>query len=90
MRWDAETERLWAEWVKDRPSGVRVLCERFKADRLYWLDPPGQVVTIYSYCEDGTLTVIVDAERNHGRVLFSRRVFGIKPEDLHAYDGATE
>ena len=77
-----ERQAAWEEWVAGRPEPVQVLCRRFPPFRQYWLDPPGQVVRVYSYSEDGTLTVdVLD-------VLFPRRVFGIAPEDLHELDDA--
>jgi len=44
----------------------------------------GSRVTLYSYSENGTLTVNVTGEYN--AVIFDRQVFGIKPEDLEECD----
>jgi hypothetical protein len=75
-----ELSPSWFEWVATRPECVRVLCERLPPDRLYRLKSSGHRVFMYSYSEDGTVTVCVTGEYN--AVTFDRQVFGIKPEDL--------
>lgn len=72
------------EWVLTRPLKIQKLCKRIPADRLYFMENSGHRVTIYSYNEDGTLTVEVLGKYNH--VVFERRVFGIKPSDLTECD----
>lgn len=74
----------WAEWLAERPEGVRRLCERFQPDRLYLLKSSGHRVTIMSYSEDDTMRVYVSGQFNF--VTFEREVFGIKPEDLEECD----
>jgi hypothetical protein len=37
-------------------------------------------VTVYSFNENGTVTVKIGADFNH--VLFERQVFGVAPEDI--------
>ena len=79
----------WERWVGARPAPVQALCRRFPPNRLYWLDPPGQVVSVLAYGEAGTLTVLVDPADNPDRLmLLGLRVFGIPPEDLHELDDA--
>lgn len=70
----------WDEWVASRPSFIQEMCRCFPPDRLYRLDGTGSRVLIESYCEDGTLTVIVSGEFN--ACMFERKVFGVKPESL--------
>lgn len=82
--WTAEQAQEWADWVATRPEIVQDMCKKFPPNRLYRLSPNGNRVTIYSYSEDGTMTVSVTGEFN--RVVFSRNVFGIKPEDLEECD----
>ena len=82
-----EPHAAWEEWVAGRPEQVQVLCRKFPPFRQYWLNPPGQVVSIYSYSENGTLTVNAIAEDNPS-LIFSRRVFGIRPDDPHELDAA--
>jgi len=79
MDWDA-----WREWVATRPLSVQALCDRLPPDRLYSLKSSNHKVTIYSYSEDGTVTVNVSGDFN--AVIFERQVFGIKPEDLEECD----
>lgn len=65
-------------WVQARPPCIQEMIRALPIDRLYRLGP--NRVTLYSFCEDGTVTVDVTGEFN--RVLFSRRVFGVDPKDL--------
>ena len=74
----------WAKWVAERPACVQELIAKLPPDRLYRLHGSGHRVTIYSYCEDGTVSVTVSGEFNF--VVFERNVFGVKPEDLTECD----
>lgn len=74
----------WNEWVSTRPHVVQDLCRRFPPDRLYLLKSSGHRVTIYSYSEHGTLTVVVSGQYN--LLTFNRQVFGIDPVDLSECD----
>lgn len=51
---------------------------------LYKLKSTGHRVIIYSYAEDGTVSVVVSGAFN--LVAMNRIVFGIKPEDLEECD----
>lgn len=75
---------LWDEWVASRPPEVQELCKRLPPDRLYRMSPNGERVTVFSYNEDGTVTVEIRAEYN--MVVFERNVFGVKPDDLEECD----
>ena len=77
-------EAAWNEWVATRPENVQRLCRQLTPDRLYRLKTSGHRVTLYSYAEDGTVTVNVTGEYN--TLTFERQVFGIKPEDLEECD----
>lgn len=77
-------EVAWREWVASRPESVQKLCRQLPPGRLYRLKTSGHRVTLYSYAEDGTVTVNVTGEYN--AVTFERQVFGIKPEDLEECD----
>ncbi len=73
----------WEEWVASRPPTVREMCRRWPPDTLYRLAPTGQLVTIYSYSENGTVTVYIDPEFNPRRLATRGfNVFGIDPEQL--------
>ncbi len=84
IEWDQQQKDEWSEWVKSRPEIVQDLCKRFPPYNLYKLKSTGHKVTLYSYSENGTLTVNVSGEYN--AVVFDRQVFGIKPEDLEECD----
>lgn len=73
-------ETAWCKWVATRPPEVQSLCNRLPPDRLYRMKSTGHRVTLYSYSEDGTVTVDVTGEYN--AVVMERRVFGISPDDL--------
>ena len=74
-------EEAFQAWLTDQPEIVQELAKRFRPDRLYLLKISDHRVTVASYCEDGTLEVDVTNEYNP-YVLFERRVFGVKPENL--------
>ena len=77
-------EEAWHEWVKTRPESVKKLCHQFPPNRLYLLKSSGHRVTVYSYNENGTMTVNISGEFN--AVMFDRRVFGIEPDELEECD----
>ncbi len=79
-----EQRAAWAEWTASRPPVIQDLIARFPHDELYRLKSSGHRVTIYSYSENGTMTVDVSGEFNF--VAFERRVFGIMPDDLEPCD----
>src|SRR3990167_7102778 len=74
----------WKKWVDSRPSIIQDLCKRFPPTKLYRLNNSGHRVTLYSYSEDGTMTVSVTGEYN--AIAFDRRVFGIEPDNLEECD----
>jgi hypothetical protein len=77
-------EAEWEKWVKTRPPVVRAVCEKLPPDRLYRLKSTGARVTLYSYSEDGTVTV--DISGTYNALVFERQVFGISPDDLEECD----
>jgi len=74
----------WKDWVESRPVEVQELCKKLPPDRLYRMKDSGHRVTIYSYSEDGTVTVNVTGEYN--TLTFDRQVFGVSPDDLQECD----
>ena len=79
-----EQQAEWDAWVAGRPPVVQERCRAFPPNRLYLLKSSNHRVTIYSYSEDGTMTVTVSGDYN--LITFNRNVFGIKPEDLEECD----
>jgi hypothetical protein len=71
-------------WLSTRPQIIRYLGKLLPPDRLYLLKTTGHRVIIYSYNEDGTVTVAVTGEYN--QIKFPRKVFGISPIDLEECD----
>lgn len=73
--------KLWEEWVASRPPMIQEMCRKYPPDRLYRMKSTGRLVTMYSYSEDGTVTVNVSSNHNEG-LFFDRSVFGVDPADL--------
>ena len=82
--WSEKQEHAWNTWVRLRPPVIQDLCSRFPANRLYRLKESAHYVTIYSYEEDGTMTVTVSGDRNF--VIFERHVFGVAPDEIEECD----
>jgi hypothetical protein len=61
-------------WLQTRPAVIQEMARTVRPNRLYRIES-GHRAYVYSYCENGTLTMVVDGRFN--RVLFGRRVFGI-------------
>jgi hypothetical protein len=81
---DEIDEEAFNEWLESRPEVIKELAKLLPPGRLYRLKTSNHRCTLHSYNEDRTVTVNVTGEYN--RVLFSRSVFGIKPEDLEECD----
>lgn len=78
VEWTPEQRAAWDEWLSDRPQVIKDLAEKYPPYNLYRMG--NHRVTLYSYSEDGTVTVNVTGEYN--RVLFSRQVFGVDPSRI--------
>lgn len=72
-------ELAWRRWVNSRPEVIQAMCKSHPPNLLYRMSS-GHRCRIYSYDENGTMTVQVTGKYNI--VAFARAVFGIKPEDL--------
>ncbi len=68
-------------WLAERPKFIQDLASEYPPDFVYYLDPPGQYVGMYSYSEDGTVTVIAPVEWNPWMPV-AHQVFGIDPKNL--------
>ena len=80
--YDPTEEQLaqWEAWVRSRPASIQENARKFVPWKLYRLTPSGSRVVLYSYAEDGTMTVAVLGKWN--ALAFERSVFGVKPEML--------
>jgi len=73
-------------WLLTRPRSVRRLVRKLPPWYTYMVKPTGQMAQIYSYSEDGTVTV--DIFENNRQPFTSGiwaggyRVFGYGPDDL--------
>ena len=72
----------WQKWVASRPKSVRGLCEKFPPWHYYDMPKTGQIVTVESYNEDGTLRVIVVGDQISIPAIVLFEVFGVSPDDL--------
>lgn len=72
-------EKEREDWILSQPPDIQKMIRKFPPNLLYQMDT-GNRCLIYSYSEDGTVTVSVTGEYNY--VIFSRRVFGIDPDTL--------
>lgn len=70
-------------WVETRPASVQEMARRVRYNRWYLMKQTNQRCYLYSYSEDGTVTVDV-APRGDGFDIFpfGHRVFGVDPTDL--------
>ena len=84
IEWDKGQQEIWDEWKSSRPQVIKELCDRFPPYNLYRLKSTGQLVTLHSYNENGTVTVNVTGEYN--LVMFERRVFGVPVDNLEECD----
>jgi len=72
----------WNKWVEERPPVVADLARRVPPWQYYDMPETGQVVTVESYFEDGTLRVRVVGDRVSIPAIVQFGVFGIRPKDL--------
>lgn len=75
------------DFVASYPPKVQKMIWRHPPDRKYKLkiDAGFQIVSVYSYSEDGTVTVVVDSADNPHLIcviLGVYTVFGVNPDDL--------
>lgn len=85
-----EQAKILEEWKLTRPKIIQDMIEKFPSNILYRLKETNQNVTIYSYSEDGTLTVNVLPQYNPhkldnaGFIALPEgwQVFGIKQDSL--------
>jgi len=89
-----ETELFESDWFTSRPLEIQAVIRKWPGTRPWLLKTTNQIVTIYSYTEGTPITVTVDVLRLLNPcllcLLFSRRVFGIDPNDLLALDSSVE
>ena len=72
----------FGQWLAERPKVIHDLARLLPPNRLYRLDD--RRVTLVSYEENGTVTVLVSGEYN--LLVCERHVFGVRPEDLTECD----
>ena len=64
-------------WLASRPRVIRVMGRALKPWHLYRTKVTGQVCRLYSFSEDGTVSVVMLTGHSRGF-----RVFGMSPADL--------
>lgn len=78
-------EQQFLEWKATRPPFIQEMISKYPPDRLYKLTTTGQLVTLISYAEDGTVRILVSQKWN-GPFVMEREVFGIDPKELVEFD----
>lgn len=68
------------EWFRERPQIIKDMMVKTPPTKRYMLNGV-EIDTIYSYLEDGTLTVLISKTATPG-FEFPRQVFDVQPEDL--------
>jgi len=79
-----EQKKGWHSWASSRPLTIRELCLKFRPNKLYRLISTGHRCTLYSFSEDGTISVMISGRYN--KVVVDEIVFGVKPEGLEECD----
>lgn len=77
-------ESGFESWLATRPPLIQELGRKIRPNRLYRFKDSGQRCYVYSWSEDGTVTVVVDGQFNV--TLFDRQVFGVNPDTLEECD----
>ena len=77
-------DNLWEnqdflDWYNSRPPIIQNLIKKFPPNKYYKVQGGMFKGRLYSYSEDGTMTVDIDSP------IMPRRVFGLKPEDLEEW-----
>lgn len=80
------------EWLAGRPQIIKDLARGHPPEGEYRLasDMDGDSYQIYSYCENGTMTVIRYARLADGTLVPRWNVFGMRPEHLVRVDEQPE
>lgn len=80
--WTEEQEAEWKDWLEGRPASVKDVIAKYnlRPDTAYRLKPTGQIGQLFSFSEDGTVTVIF--RDNFFGWAVPTQVFGIDPADL--------
>jgi len=68
------------QWLKDRPPVIAQMFRKRPPNLLYKINPSGSKGTIYSYSEDGTISLAVSGE--YCLVQFPSRVFGVSIDNI--------
>jgi hypothetical protein len=75
------TEIQQTEWYKERPQIIKDLIDQYPPAATVRIKATGQIAYIYSWSEDGTMTIGIYMKDNPGMVC-DRAVFGYEPDDL--------
>jgi len=90
---DDEKERLWKEWLAERPPDVRAVAEKFNPWTVYRHTVTNQRCQIQSFSEpedpNEKVTVTAYVEGPMGPIM-GHGVFGIPPENLVPWEEGDE
>ena len=79
-------ESGFSAWLAERPPVIQEMARLAQYNRWYRLKTTGQIVSLYSYNEDGTVTITV-AACIENLSAFAFNVFGVNPNELEECDG---
>ena len=74
------------EWLSDRPQVVKDMARKYPPWNEYRIKSTGQTAILYSYSENGTVTVDITSATFENAFGAQRRVFGIDVFDLEILD----
>lgn len=81
-----DKQRDFEEWLSARPKIIQQLGNRLPPWNRYRMKETGQHCSMYSYSEDGTVTVTVDGHDSEPLDTINKmcpvNVFGVHPDDL--------
>lgn len=77
-------EMKQTDWYKTRPKVIKDLICQYPYASTVKIKPTGQIAYVYSWFEDGTLSVVINQEDNPCNAVSDGvyRVFGYRPDDL--------
>lgn len=90
---DGKMTEGFAEWLRGRPQSIKDLAQKLPPNERYRIVQTGQHCSLYSYFENGTVSVTVDGHDHKAlaamNMLQPFNVFGLKPTDLEVISSVT-
>lgn len=85
--WTPKDKLEWGLWLRERPQVIKDMAEKLPPNRLYLYKPTGQIGTLMSYAENGTVRAAFSNDLNFQvSTPGGRQVFGLSPDDFEECD----